>query len=158
MTAASNFCGSHDSTTYQGVACSHAYTIINSYTHTRADSSQVKLLLVRNPWGAEQYSGPWSDNWEGWEQHDKDELAANGPGYFGQNNEGLFYIDIDSYLVNFSRTQINQDTHDWHLKWFLRRDDDGSNNFTGSCSGWGHTLKIKNDGAEQDIWVGGHVW
>lgn len=31
-------------------------------------------------------------------------------------------------MTNFSETQINQDTHDWHLGYFLMHDDpnDGS--------------------------------
>jgi hypothetical protein len=62
VTAGSNFCGSHDEQTDAGVACSHAYSILAHYHLKDANGNEVaKLLKVRNPWGIEQYGGPWSD-------------------------------------------------------------------------------------------------
>jgi hypothetical protein len=61
ITAASNFCGNHDSTTPMSVACSHAYTVIDAFIY-----NGTKLLKMRNPWGSEQYSGPWSDGSVEW--------------------------------------------------------------------------------------------
>ena len=62
ITAGSNFCAGGDSSaTEQGVACSHAYTIITTYELEVPGSDTVRLLKVRNPWGEEQYAGPWSD-------------------------------------------------------------------------------------------------
>lgn len=71
ITAGSNFCGNDSETTDWGVACSHAYTILHTAEITRADGSKVKILQCRNPWGAEQYNGPWADSWSGWTDHDK---------------------------------------------------------------------------------------
>ena len=61
MTAASHFCGSDSETNDQGVACSHAYTVI-SCGEFQNGGETVRLIKVRNPWGSEQYAGDYSDN------------------------------------------------------------------------------------------------
>ena len=154
ITAGSNFCGSDSQTTYQGVACSHAYTVIHSATITRTDGTSVQLMQVRNPWGSEQYSGPWSDNWSGWTSHDIDAVNAAFTGNGGTGHEvsgnGLFFIDLDSYMVNFSTTQINQDTSNWALKYFLMHDDpnDLENKAAAECTGCvKHQINITNTGS-----------
>ena len=50
--------GSHDENdpTY-GIAYNHAYSVIG----VKELSTGVKLVQVRNPWGVEDYKGPWSD-------------------------------------------------------------------------------------------------
>lgn len=100
ITAASQFCGSHDSSTDQGVACSHAYTLISSHVVQDPAGNDIRLFKMRNPWGAEQYGGDWSDNWSGWTP----EFQAQLPEIHEFANDGVFYIDLDSYMVNFSRT------------------------------------------------------
>jgi hypothetical protein len=113
---------------------------------------------MRNPWGAEQYGGDWSDNWSGWTP----EFQAQLPEVHQFANDGVFYIDLDSYMVNFSRTQVNQDTSDWNLKWFLMQDDPAdASRATTEC--WGgtctkHQIRITNNGADQAFHVGAHVW
>ena len=158
ITAASQFCGSHDSSTDAGVACSHAYTLISSHVVQDPSGNDIKLFKMRNPWGAEQYGGDWSDNWSGWTP----EFQAQLPAVHEFANDGVFYIDLDSYMVNFSRTQINQDTSSWNLKWFLMRDDpaDAARATTecGSATCTKHQIRITNNGADQAFHVGGHVW
>ena len=122
----------------------------------------MQLMLVRNPWGAEQYSGPWSDGWSGWTDADRQAIIDAGGWDLpdGVSNDGLFYMDIDSYMVNFSVTQINQDTHNWKHGWFLMRDDPLSAETT-DPNGDGktrHQIKVKNEGEAQYIWVGAHIW
>ena len=99
--------------------------------------------------------------WSGWTQHDKDAVAAAFPsGGWSDNNEGLFFIDLDSYMSNFSVTQINQDTSNWNLGYFLMHDDPQSTDLaTTDCTGCTkHMIEITNTGAPQDMWVGAHVW
>ena len=38
-------------------------------------------------------------------------------------NEGLFFIDIDSFMTNFSMVTINKATATWTQDWFLKLDD-----------------------------------
>ena len=65
MTAGSLFCGSHDETNENGVACSHAYTIIGCGEFDTPNGT-LGLIKVRNPWGTERYAGPYSDYSELW--------------------------------------------------------------------------------------------
>lgn len=44
-------CGGDSQSTPHGIACGHAYTILDAAEITRADGSNVKLLKMRNPWG-----------------------------------------------------------------------------------------------------------
>ena len=71
VTGGSKNCGSHDNTTANGVACSHAYSILDTHVLTNAAGDvHAKLLKVRNPWGTERYGGPWSDFSEKWDEGD----------------------------------------------------------------------------------------
>ena len=159
ITAGSKFCGSHDSSTDAGVACSHAYTLISAHTVQDPSGNDIRLFKMRNPWGSELYGGPWSDNWSGWTDEYHDQL----PETHVFANDGVFYIDLDSYMINFSRTQVNQDTSGWNLKWFLMIDDpaDAANN-TDECGSGAtctkHQIRITNNGDDQYFHVGGHVW
>jgi len=40
------------------------------------------------------------------------------------SNEGIFFMDIDSYKTNFQLSVINQDTSKWNMDYFLALDDD----------------------------------
>lgn len=62
MTAGSHFCGGDDQQGTFGIACSHAYTTLGCMELDVGGGEIVKLVKVRNPWGEEQYYGPWSDS------------------------------------------------------------------------------------------------
>lgn len=82
MTAGSHFCGSHDQTNENGVACSHAYTTLGTYVLTKDNGQTVNLVKVRNPWGQEQYAGDWSDSSSLWtDAYRKTVDDAMGHGY-----------------------------------------------------------------------------
>ena len=50
-----------------GLNQSHAYSIISTYELKDAVGKVVeRLLLLRNPWGKEQYIGKWYDNDARW--------------------------------------------------------------------------------------------
>lgn len=81
ITAASNFdCGSDNNLTPDGIACSHAYSILGSKVMEFEDSEtgvtkNIRMIKVRNPWGTENYWGPWSDfhaNWNLYQLPDDD--------------------------------------------------------------------------------------
>jgi len=81
-----------------------------------------------------------------------------GHGY--PNNEGIFWMDIDSYKKNFETTSINQDTSNWHLGYFTMLDDEEENTINDSyCNGCTkHILKVTNTGARQTVHIGAHIW
>lgn len=39
------------------IVTGHAYTMLGAFQY-----KNTKLIKVRNPWGIEKYTGPWSDN------------------------------------------------------------------------------------------------
>lgn len=45
-----------------GICSGHAYTVLSVLTL----SDGTQLLKIRNPWGTENYNGPWSDKSELW--------------------------------------------------------------------------------------------
>ena len=107
VTGGSKNCGSHDSTTNDGVACSHAYSIL--HTHELLDTSggvAARLLKIRNPWGSERYAGNWSDDSQLWSSEYRQQILDSGKG-LSNDNEGLFWIDIESYMANYDLTEIN---------------------------------------------------
>ena len=119
ITAGSNFCGSHDNTTAEGVQCGHAYSLLHAFTL----SDGTRLIKCRNPWGAERYAAKWSDGSEEWTPEIINEVNELGFGPVVDENEGLFFIDLDSFMNNFSQLTINYATADWKLGWFMKLDD-----------------------------------
>ena len=68
VTGATRNCGDHWKTSSVGIACSHAYSVLKTWELKDKTGKMVdRLLWVRNPWGRETYTGPWSDkdeeNW-----------------------------------------------------------------------------------------------
>lgn len=107
-----------------GTAGGHAYTVIGVMTL----SNGVKLVKVRNPWGSEYYEGPWGDDSDLWTDALREEVNAelgDAPveNNWQQNNNGIFFADIDTFRRNFSETQINFDTTDWKFASWLMTND-----------------------------------
>ena len=44
----------------------HAYTLYSTVDLQKDGKSFQKLFKVRNPWGSEMYTGPWSDSDSKW--------------------------------------------------------------------------------------------
>ena len=49
-----------------GLAKGHAYTVQGVTEVTDKSGLTTKLVRLRNPWGAEQYHGPWCDSCDEW--------------------------------------------------------------------------------------------
>lgn len=49
-----------------GIAMSHAYSIISVFTMTDAAGTEHKCLLIRNPWGLNNYSWNWRADDPNW--------------------------------------------------------------------------------------------
>jgi hypothetical protein len=61
----------------------------------------VTLLKLRNPWGQEEYLGPWSDSSNLWTDYTKSQVD-----YLNSNN-GEFYIDLDTFVTEFGTYDIS---------------------------------------------------
>ena len=82
-----------------GIVQDHVYTILGVIETEDGD----RLLRIRNPWGRETFTGETRDrdsNDEGsfWTQDLKDELNFIG------GNDGIFYIDYETYHAEMSST------------------------------------------------------
>ena len=46
-----------------------------------------------------------------------------GYGPVEENSDGLFFMDLDSFMENFNLVSINKNTEDWEHAYFLKLDD-----------------------------------
>ena len=56
-----------------------------------------KLMCLRNPWGHTEWNGDWSDNSEKWNTRIK-----NLVGFEGIEDDGIFWMEFNDYLKEFS--------------------------------------------------------
>jgi len=81
------------------IATYHAYSLLNAYEFEH-NGQNVRLLQMKNPWGTGEYTGPWSDNWEGWTPELKKKLNHES------KDDGIFFIPFDEYIKMYSKTTI----------------------------------------------------
>jgi hypothetical protein len=79
-----------------GLQGSHAYTVQRVVDYSpNSDEENVKLIQLRNPWGATEWEGAWSDNSPEMTQkarYDLDCLARD---------DGSFWMPFAEYVKNF---------------------------------------------------------
>ena len=122
----------------------------------------MRLVKVRNPWGENQYNGPWSESSGDWTAELKAEVDRK-LGNVGHGDAGVFYMDITTYRKNFDGTDINEDVSNWDLSYFLMLGDTKTETKAddfGLCSACTeHIMEVKNPSDEsQKVFVGTHVW
>jgi len=74
-----------------GIVQNHAYNVFGLYDITKDNGQEVTLVKLRNPWGEEEYFGPWSDSSSLWTDYTKSQVD------YENKNNGEFYIDIDTF-------------------------------------------------------------
>lgn len=75
----------------------HAYTILSVHLLDNG----VQLIRMRNPWGSEGYSGPYSDGSDEWTDADKEKVD------YVDADDGMFYMIFDDFLEAFPEYQVN---------------------------------------------------
>ncbi|KAH6674735.1 hypothetical protein B0J14DRAFT_587996 [Halenospora varia] len=99
--AASPHLGS-DSESRQGLALSHAYSILKAVEEVGEDDNKVRLVKIRNPWGRRawngmgEWSGPWSDGSKEWTPYWMNKLNHR----FG--DDGEFYMSFQDFTRKFN--------------------------------------------------------
>jgi calpain-15 len=93
-----------------GLSGSHAYSLLAVYTINKKtgsqtdisdDNTQHRLVKLRNPWGKGEWKGKWSDEDPRWTNKLKKKLG------FSENpNDGIFFMEWEDFLENFSDVQI----------------------------------------------------
>ena len=70
---------------------------------------------MRNPWGAESYTGPYGDtDWGAWDGAVGREIQDHTP----DTRDGAFWTDAKTFHKSFQMTHGNPDVQDMHLSYF----------------------------------------
>lgn len=91
----------------------HAHSLVKIYQDNK---NNLNLLLVRNPWGSNKYIGNWSKFDE--------ELIKEFKEFNSSDNNGEFWIDLDSYEEYFKSTVICHVTHKGRGKTYRFSEDE----------------------------------
>ena len=102
----------------RGIAQKHVYTVLSAHEAVNGQGQTVKLYRIRNPWGKEHYNGPYSDD----DTSRWDTTLQNNVNYHNEN-DGTFFIDIDTYHAEFEATSIHTDTTNMKHSYFLITND-----------------------------------
>ncbi|CRK22634.1 hypothetical protein BN1708_003573, partial [Verticillium longisporum] len=85
-----------------GIAMSHAYSILQSREESDEEGRRVRLVKIRNPWGQRterglgEWAGAWSDGSKEWTPYWLAKLGHE----FG--DDGVFWMSFDDMLQTFS--------------------------------------------------------
>ena len=90
--------GNQNASLYNGLSISHAYTVLAPVVLKDAAGKDIKLLKMRNPWGAEDYDGAYSDKSKLWTPALREQAGS----VIG--NDGEFFIPIADYFKSFAET------------------------------------------------------
>lgn len=82
-------------TKLDGLVNMHAYTLLGVNTY-----KTTKLVKIRNPWGEEQYTGPWSDKSSEMTPEAREALGTP------DKNDGIFWMDLATFKSHFSQFTI----------------------------------------------------
>jgi hypothetical protein len=86
-----------------GLSAGHAYTLLGTGTYRNE-----QLIKMRNPWGRNKYTGPWSNK-------DTVRWTADAKIKLGHDtiNDGIFWMRFSDYHRLFEETTIGM-YGDWH--------------------------------------------
>ena len=137
-----------------GLIANHSYTVLAFYTL----SNGVRLIKMRNVWGQDYYTGPWSDKGELWTEEIMNEVG----GHVMDTDDSIFFISLENYFEQMDRTYISFDSTDWFSASFLKLDDDSVDENPGRWSFCGsectrHELTLASD-TTQMIYLTMNTW
>ena len=133
-----------------GISYTHAYTVLG----TKTLSTGQRLVKMRNPWGAETYSGKFSDGSSDWNAELLEEVEHK------QDDDGVFYMPVEDYHTSIETTFVSYDTTCWTKASFLMLDDQTNNpgrlqTCGSSCTS--HKLTLTTD-KEVSVHLTAHTW
>ena len=143
--------GSDKTTSTSGLVQGHAFTLLSTHATSKGD----KLVKIRNPHGKEKYVGTWSDKDPRWTPELLKELNHS----LGLS-DGVFFMDIDTYLAEFSMTRINFNTDGWGNDYHLQLNDTSTGKGKRSWCGKdcaNHTITVRSEVA-QDVYITLNTW
>ena len=75
----------------------HAYTLVGVAELKKDGKTYKRLFKMRNPWGKEQYNGPWNDEDPQWTADFKQQVSLSV-----DKSDGVFYMPVEDYPKAFS--------------------------------------------------------
>lgn len=90
----------------------HAYGVIGAVELKGGAHAGQKLIKMRNPWGSNEYDGPWSEKSSLWTADYRKQ--ANG---YTNANIGEFFIPIENWLDDYTSLSVNYH-QEWHEESF----------------------------------------
>jgi hypothetical protein len=87
--------GTYDNTSQYGLQAYHIYTTLGTAVYRNE-----KLIKLRNPYGNENFSGPWSDGDNRWTADAKSRLGHSA------KNDGTFWMRFSDFHRLFKHTTV----------------------------------------------------
>ena len=103
-----------------GLAKSHAYTILDVRIVQGKDKKIYRIVKVRNPWSSEIYNGKANDNdsqfWNAKLRKELNHYSAD---------DGLFWITIEEFYKSMLYVIISYYHKGWYHNYYENLGDDG---------------------------------
>lgn len=77
---------------FDGLVFPHAYTLLHA-----VDVNGFKMVCMRNPWGHNEWKGPWCDGSEEWKQNPEVAEAL----HVVDKDNGVFWMDWEDFEFNY---------------------------------------------------------
>ena len=90
-----------------GLVPGHAYTILGVYEIS--SGVKTRLVRIRNPWGAGEWSGDWSDNSSLWTNAIRRQVGIDSK----RKDDGEFFMSFEDFLTYFCMMGICQLHNDY---------------------------------------------
>lgn len=93
-----------------GLVQMHAYTLYSTVDLQQNGKSYQKLFKVRNPWGKEEYTGPWNDRDPKWTDDFKKQAK-----FVKNRYDGFFHMPVKDFKEQLYRMDITYYKDDWEI-------------------------------------------
>jgi len=84
-----------------GLVYEHAYSVLSAVEVMHPQKGKIRLVKMRNPWGSEEWTGPWSDKSNLWTPELRKQLDLRP-----DLNDGIFHMDLNDFKQNFNTVEI----------------------------------------------------
>jgi len=101
----------------------HAYGVIGAVKLQGGSHNGQRLIKMRNPWGINEYTGPWSEKAKEWTDEYRKQAA-----HYGTADIGEFYIPLDQWRDDYTYLAVNEFNPHWK-----------KNTYEGNDFKWDHT-------------------